>query len=224
MRLVGRGRDLARGMGRRVSRSEQGGAARVIAGSRLGHAVRLLLAAVLSLGLAACGGETSEIEWPDGPVPAEEPAPLPTTIDPAYAVAVEEILAVVRGFRETEARTFTDPPLPPTAEAELSDYLADPLLSQTLNTLNEMRQGGMRFEGRQQSTPEVAELALDADPPTARVRDCVDASGWRLVFDSSGEAVPGDGFPDRFVAWMELKEYDDGWLLHHLEMSEESPC
>lgn len=139
-------------------------------------------------------------------------------------MAVEEILAVVRGFRETEARTFTDPPLPPTAEAELSDYLADPLLSQTLNTLNEMRQGGMRFEGRQQSTPEVAELALDADPPTARVRDCVDASGWRLVFDSSGEAVPGDGFPDRFVAWMELKEYDDGWLLHHLEMSEESPC
>lgn len=194
----------------------------MIVQSRLRQVVRLVLVAALA-SLAACGGSAGEIQWPDD-LPAAGSVPPSPTLDPVRAAAIEEVLTVVRGFREAEARTFSDPPLPPAAEAELSGFLADPLLSQTLNTLHQMREGGMRFQGRQRSTSEVTELVLDATPPTARVRECVDASSWQLIFSDTGEAVPGEGYPDQFVALIDLKEYDHGWLVHGLEMSEGSPC
>lgn len=190
--------------------------------------VRAMAAALLATltGVAACGNEPSEIEWPDG-VPTATPAhpsPSRTPVDPAEAAATEEILELVSAFRAVEVSAYADPQPPHLARRDLNDYLADPLLSRTLDRLRTMREAGIVVEGQPRFDPVVHELRLDASPPIATVRDCVDASGWQDVFADTGDPVPGDGRPDRYVEWLELTLYDDGWLIHSTGVKEAKEC
>lgn len=109
------------------------------------------------------------------------------------------------------------------ARRQLSAYLADPLLSRTLGTLDTMQRAGIVFEGRPTWQPVVAELRLDETPPTATIRDCVDATGWRSVFEETGDPVPADDVPDQYVMRLHAKRFPEGWLLHDAAM-EEAQC
>src|SRR5690606_22725031 len=168
-----------------------------------------------------CSGEPSRIDWPDNPSPDEVPLGVPSpTLSAEELAATEEILSVVHRYRETEVAAFASPPPPPSAREAFSEVLADPLLAETLVTISTMWEGGVVFEGQPSWAPVVAGLRLDQEPATARVEDCVNATGWRPVFAESGEPVPGEGRPDQFSARLRLKRYPDGWLIYDIELGE----
>lgn len=180
-------------------------------------------AAVLAFGAAGCG-DPEPVVWPDDPS-SEGVARQPSSMgDPAEAEATEEILAVYSGFRQLEVEAYTNPQPPHIARQQLSVYLADPLLSRTLGTLDTMLRAGVVFEGRPTWQPVVAELRLDETPPTATIRDCVDASGWRSVFEETGEPVASDDLPDHYVMSLDAKLFSGGWLLHDAAMEEDEQC
>jgi hypothetical protein len=170
----------------------------------------------LTMATASCGGDMDEFEWPDDdprPRTTQSADPTPSG-DPAEIDAVEEILAVVDGYHQTELRTFADPQTPQLVRPAFSEYLADPLLSETLATLNGMYQNGIIYEGRFYWQAEVTELRLAETPPRATIRDCVDASRWRSVFAESGNPVSSEVAPNEHVAWFKAKLYPEGWLLY----------
>jgi hypothetical protein len=180
-------------------------------------------AAVLAVGLTGCAGEP-EVEWPDDPPQRDNAVQASPPTDPAEAEATEEILALVQDYREVEVASYADPQPPHIARLDLSDYLADPLLSRTLVALDELQRSGIVYEGRPAWDPTVAELRLDETPPTATIRDCVDATEWRSVFQATGNPVQGEGRPDHYVMRMEAKLFDEGWLLHNGGMEADAEC
>jgi hypothetical protein len=94
-----------------------------------------------------------------------------------------------------------------------------------VGTLNDMRNAGIAFEGRPASQPTVVDLQLDATPPTAVVRDCMDATSWQAVFEETGDPVPGDDLPDHFVMELDAALYPEhGWLFHDFAMEEDTQC
>lgn len=206
---------------------EQGGAAPTMSMlPRRGLAIRGTAAvAALAVALAGCAGA------PEPAVPADEPSPqalpaLPSqSVDPAEAEAVEEILTVLEGFREVEAELYADPPPPNIVRREFSSYLGDTMLSEMVGTLNEMRIAGVAFEGQTVSHPTSVDVELDAAPPSATVHDCVDASSWRPVFQETGDPVPGDTLPSRFVMTLDATVYPDhGWLFYDFAMEVDTQC
>jgi hypothetical protein len=195
---------------------------------RRGLAIRgtvAMTAMMLAGGMAGCASESEPVEWPDDPSAPALPELPSVSADPAEAEAIDEILAAHRGFREVEADLYADPPSPNIVRREFSPYLGDPMLSEIVGTLNEMRNAGIAFDGQPVSEPTIVELELDATPPTATVRDCVDATNWLSVFQETGEPVPGDALPSQFVMELEATVYPEhGWLFHNFAIQEETPC
>jgi hypothetical protein len=182
-------------------------------------------AAVLAVALVGCGGESEQFEWPDDP-PSEDAADQPqqlTPADPAEAEAIEQVLTVLNQFRELEVEAHAKATPSYVARRQLSAYLADPLLSQTIGTLDGMQRAGIVFEGRPTWSPTVVELQLDATPPAATIRDCVDATEWLPVFEESGNPV-ADRTPDRYVMRLHATLYQEGWLLHTATVEEDAQC
>lgn len=182
-------------------------------------------AAAVAAALVGCSDEPSEIGWPGGTPPPRSVAGHPSAVpsDAVEIAAAQEILTLVEEFREVEMASYADPQPPHLARRELDDYLADPLLSQTLDTLNQMVEAGVVFEGHPRWDLSVSDLRLEETPSTAVVRDCVDATDWRSVFQATGEPVPGDPRPEQYVARMYLKLYGEGWRIHDTD-NEEGQC
>jgi len=183
-----------------------------------------IVVVVAATSVAACSNAPSDIDWPDSTVaPRGVPTGSSATFGPAEAAAVAEILALVQGFREVEVTSYAAPEPPGIARQELAGYLADPALSETLQTLHGMEQAGVVFEGRPTWDPNVTDLRLSDTPPTATVHDCVDATNWRSVFRDTGDPVPGDSRPERYLARLQVKRYPEGWLIHDIDL-EEGQC
>jgi hypothetical protein len=181
--------------------------------------------AALAVALAGCSGAPEPAARADDPSPQALPALPDASVDPAEAEAIEEILAAADGFREVEADLYADPPTPNIVRREFSRYLGDPMLSEIVGTLDDMRKAGVVFEGRAVSQPAVVEVDIDATAPTASVRDCVDATSWRPVFQETGDPVPGDSLPDRFVMTLEASLYPEhGWLFYDFAMEVDTQC
>lgn len=185
----------------------------------------MMVTLALALALSACAEKATTVEWPmESPVPSSRPANPTPTMNPAEAEATQEILAVVDGYRRAELSMFTDPQMPHSARPVLSEYLADPLLSQTLSTLNDMHRDGIAFEGQFSWEAEVAELRLDDTPPVATVRDCVDSSNWRSVFIASRNQVPGSDRPEVYVSLLQVMLYPEGWLIYEAGVKDGEAC
>jgi hypothetical protein len=188
------------------------------------RALACLLAAS-AVGLAGCAPEP-EVEWPADPTPAPSP-----TLDPAEAAAVEEILAAFDGFRRVEVEIQADPEPAYLAEERLTDYLADPLLSLTLFELETMHRRGVVRDGRPTWSATVTELRLDDDPPSATVRDCLDATGWELADRKDGrpasaeaEGLPARFAPDRYVMEFDATRVDGRWLFAQARVERGARC
>lgn len=191
--------------------------------ARFTRLVAAVMAAICILAIPACARGASDVDWPEDPTPApiEQDA---TPTDGHDAAVAEEIIALVEDYRIAEVASFADPKPPHIARPVLSNFLADPLLSEVLTLLNDMQQGGIAFHGEPTWMPIVTELRVDETPATAVVRDCVDATGWQSVFMETGEPVPGDIRPDRYVNWLNVKRFPDGWLVYDSDVEEGAEC
>ncbi len=189
---------------------------------RAAHAPRRGWAVALigALALASCGEEP--VEWP------EDPPPPTSTLTPAEAAAVDEILSLLDAYRAAAVAIHADPPAPADAKQQLTDYLADPLLTVTLLELDLMRSRGLVRAGAPASEATVVELRMDEQPPAANIRECLDATGWPVT-DRSGTEVDGaTGLPawataDRHVLTLTARKLDGQWLLSdaHVERGEQ---
>jgi hypothetical protein len=188
---------------------------------RRGLAIRGMVV-MAALALAGCAADTEPAEPAADLSPRDLPALPSMSVDPAEAEAIEEILTVFQGFRDVEAELYADPPTPNIVRREFTPYLGDPMLSELVSTLDDLRNAGIVFQGRASSQPTVVDIQLEATPPTATVRDCVDATSWQPIFQQTGDSVPGDGLPERYVMRLDAALYPEhGWLFRDFAMEEE---
>lgn len=198
-----------------------------MAGCAIGRsaAVRCgVAAAAVAVGvLAGCSSEP-EFEWPEDLL--EQPS---ATLAPAEAAAADEILTAFDAFRQMEIVVQADPEPAHLAQDQLSEYLADPLLTEALFEIDMMHRRGLAREGEPRWDAEVLDLQVDGAPPTATVRDCLDATGWRLTERASGATADPDGLPARFSLDRYVMEFraifiDGRWLFDEARVERGEQC
>jgi hypothetical protein len=195
----------------------------------LHHRLGGLVATALALVLGAAGCSASPEAGGELP---DLPATLPSaTVDPAEAAAIAEILAAFDGFRRAEVAIQANPEPAYLALERLGEYLADPLLGLALFEVETMHRRGVVRAGEPTWAPTVTELRLDGSPPTATVRDCLDATGWELADRDSGgpttaesEGLPARFAPDRYVMEFNARFVVDRWLFDEARVERNERC
>lgn len=166
------------------------------------------------------------------PAPADEPpsessspgaspsvAPSPT-VDPAEEQARQDILEVYDSFREA---SITAAATADYESTELAEYVAQPLLGEMLNSLQQMSEAGIHNTGRPTWSPTVTALRLDTSPPSATIEDCLDITGW-LVVDDNGEPLPAPSGLTRYVVVVQAKQVSDRWYIYETVANRSQAC
>ncbi|WP_442934184.1 hypothetical protein [Micromonospora sp. CPCC 205539] len=107
---------------------------------------------------------------------------------------------------------------------ELSRFLADPLLTRVRLSIREAKEHGAMRTGTLKSDPTVIDVSLDSNPATVEIQDCLDATGYRLVYAKDQRVVPGSG-GGRHLATATATRYPDGrWLINSGAAHQDQPC
>ncbi|MFG2054146.1 hypothetical protein ACGFI9_08930 [Micromonospora sp. NPDC048930] len=176
---------------------------------------------LLSLALlgtsAGCG---TEPEAADGPLAGHDVAPAGHSAADEQA-AGKAALAAYSGYLEASrvASARSDP-----AHPALPRFLADPLLTRVRVAIRNAKEHGAMRTGKLVSDPTVVGVDLAADPPTVEIQDCLDATGYRLVYAKDHRVVPGTR-GGRYLATATATRYPDGrWLINAGAAHQEQPC
>ncbi|GAB3818851.1 hypothetical protein [Micromonospora zhanjiangensis] len=174
--------------------------------------------AILALGL---GAGCSTPPGPDDTAPVADGAADRSNVGPAADAARKSALDAYAGYlaASREAERSADPLHP-----ELKKYLADPLLTRVRLAIRDAKEHGAMRTGTLRSDPTVTEVNLDAVPPTVAIQDCLDATGYRLVYRKTKAVVPGSE-NGRFLATATATRYPDGrWLISAGAAHPDQPC
>ncbi|MEU7925781.1 hypothetical protein [Micromonospora sp. NPDC049801] len=107
---------------------------------------------------------------------------------------------------------------------ELSRFLADPLLTRVQLSIRDAKEHGAMRTGTLRSDPTVIAVDLDSDPATVEIQDCLDATGYRLVYTKDQRVVPGSG-GGKHLATATATRYPDGrWLISSGVAHQDQPC
>ncbi|MCW3813583.1 hypothetical protein ONA91_03800 [Micromonospora sp. DR5-3] len=146
----------------------------------------------------------------------------PATHSAADEQAAEKAaLAAYSGYLDASraASARSDP-----AHPALSRFLADPLLTRVRVAIHEAKEHGAMRTGTLVSDPAVVSVDLAADPPTVEIQDCLDATGYRLVYAKDRRVVPGTR-GGRYLATATATRYPDGrWLINAGATHQDQPC
>jgi len=155
---------------------------------------------------------------------AAPPVAAPSTAafaGPDAEVASKAALAAYNGYLGATRDASVDPD--PTHPA-LRKYLADPLLTRVRDTVRDLETHGVVRTGKMVSDPRVSALDLTANPPTVSIQDCIDSSGYKMVYAKSKKPVPGAA-GGRYVATATATLYPDGrWLISDGAVHQDQPC
>ncbi|MFF5172590.1 hypothetical protein ACFY3U_08155 [Micromonospora sp. NPDC000089] len=165
---------------------------------------------------AGCGGAPDTV----GPAVGRADA-TPTTPSAAERAAEQAALAAYAGYLDAsrEANRTSDPRHP-----ALTRYLADPLLTRVRVAIGDARRHGAVRTGTLRSAPTVTAVSLDANPQTVEIQDCLDATGYRLVYARDKRVVPGST-GRRYLATATATRYPDGrWLINTGAAHQDQPC
>lgn len=175
----------------------------------------LLVVATMVAG-AGCGNRTGR-GTPAGGTGAEAAA----SADAGAAAAEKSALAAYAGYLNASRKAESaGNPLDP----ELRKYLADPLLTRVRLTIRDAKEHGAMRTGKLVSNPTVTGVDLDSDPATVSIQDCIDATGYRLIYKKNRAVVPGSA-GGRHLATATATRYPDGrWLINAGAVHEDQPC
>lgn len=183
---------------------------------RRGVSAYLVVGVVLAA-VAGCGTDR------EAPVEAlgmvDQSAPASGEVDELNAR--KAALAAYSGYLAVtqEASGDSDPHHP-----ELTTYLADPLLTRVRFTIRTAKEHGAIRIGTLRSDPVVTAVDLASVPATVEIQDCLDATGWRLVYAEDERVVPGSQ-STRHLATATATRYPDGrWLINTGAAHEDQPC
>jgi hypothetical protein len=187
---------------------------------RAGHLGRFstaLIAIAAAGSVAACsiGGPSGDLAAGAG---AATSSPGP---DAQTAAAMKSALAAYAGYLAAtrEAERAANPHHP-----ELRKYLADPLLTRVGLAIRDAKEHGAMRTGTLISDPTVTGVSLDTVPATVSIQDCVDATGYRLVYVKNKAVVPGSA-SGRYLATATATRYAGGkWLISAGDAHRDQPC
>ncbi|WP_422774559.1 hypothetical protein ACN28C_06800 [Plantactinospora sp. WMMC1484] len=174
-----------------------------------------LLAGTLLLGGTACGNR------PGSAAPRPVDAAPAASADAEAAEAEEAALAAYAGYLAAvrKAEQAGDP-----LDPQLRKYLADPLLTRVRITIRDAKERGAMRTGKLVSSPTVTAVDLSSDPATVSIQDCIDATGYRLVYRKDRKVVPGSS-SGRHLATATATRYPDGrWLINAGASHQDQPC
>ncbi|MFJ8579017.1 hypothetical protein [Micromonospora sp. NPDC093277] len=176
-----------------------------------------LLSPAILVASAGCGTE---------PEAATRPLTGAGTAPAAHSTADEQAagkaaLAAYSGYLAASrvASARSDPGHP-----ELTRFLADPLLTRVRMAIREAKEHGAMRTGRLVSDPTVVSVDLTAVPPSVEIQDCLDATGYQLVYAKDHRVVPGTR-GGRYLATATATRYPDGrWLINAGAAHQDQPC
>ncbi|WP_433530652.1 hypothetical protein ACQPYA_00420 [Micromonospora sp. CA-263727] len=176
------------------------------------------LVAVAAVGTTtACGGAPEAAT----PTAADRKEPASARRDVDQQTAEQAALTAYSGYLTASRRAgrHSDPQHP-----ELTRFLADPLLTRVRLSLRQAREHGAVSTGTLRSEPTVTSVNLDANPPTVEIQDCLDATGYRMVYVANDRVVPGTR-GSRHLATATATRYPDGrWLISTGAAHQDQPC
>lgn len=186
-------------------------------GRQLGRAATCLLTIVAAVALTACGSGQESVE---GPTAARDDGAR-TDSDAERGAAEKAALDAYSGYLAASrtASGRSDPHAP-----ELSRFLADPLLTRVQLSIRDAKEHGAMRTGTLRSDPTVIAVDLDSNPATVEIQDCLDATGYRLVYTKDRRTVPGSG-GGKHLATATATRYPDGrWLISSGAAHQDQPC
>ena len=179
-------------------------------------------AAAVALALIAIAGctdarpDTAETTSPTTPA-ASATSPTP---DPE-ASAEAEVLAAYRGFwaAATEARAH-----PNGRHPDLAKFATDKALAAEQATIVLYRQQGIVSRGAPKLDPTIVAIAINRDPATALIRDCVDVTNVRAFYRSTGESALAPSKSFRHVATARATTFNGHWVIREISTDRKQPC
>lgn len=180
----------------------------------LGRASAVLVALLIAGHTAACSSPGKATPAPTAPAPN-------AVADQDAAAASKAALTAYAGYlaASRSASAKADPKHP-----DLTKYVADPLLTRVRDAVRDLDVNGAIRTGKLVSDPRVTTLDLAASPPTVSIQDCIDSTGYKMVYAKSKKPVPGTG-GGRYVATATATRYPDGrWLISDAATHEDQPC
>ncbi|KXK62895.1 hypothetical protein AWW66_06090 [Micromonospora rosaria] len=177
------------------------------------------LVVIVAVGATAgCGGAAPEVA--DAPPPAR-PSATATVSAADEEAAREAALAAYAGYLDaTRAASRESDPRHP----ELTRYLGDPLLTRVRVTIRQAKENGAMRTGKLVSDPTVTSVSLETDPATVEIQDCLDTTGYRLVYTHNKKVVPGSR-GSRHLATATATRYPDGkWRINAGAAHQDQPC
>jgi hypothetical protein len=181
-------------------------------------AASTFVAVSLIAALTGCGSPDDSAQSLQGANGAET-AP---SVDARTTDAMKSALAAYAGYLADArvAESIPDPDHP-----ALKKHLADPLLTRVRLTISAAKEHGAMRTGTLVSDPRVTAVSLDTVPKTVTIQDCLDASGYKLVFiKNHKKEVPGHA-AGRYVATATASLYPDGrWLINTGAAHPDQPC
>ncbi|MCI4063656.1 hypothetical protein MRQ36_14100 [Micromonospora sp. R77] len=168
-------------------------------------------------GTSGCGTQRDTAVTP---LPRHHTSPSAHS-DADQQAAGKAALTAYSGYLDAsrEASARSDPRHP-----ALARFLADPLLTRVRLAIRDAKEHGAMRTGKLVSDPTVTSVDLAADPPTVEIQDCLDATGYRLVYARDHRVVPGTG-GGRYLATATATRYPDGrWLISTGAAHEDQPC
>ncbi|MGC4865622.1 hypothetical protein ACLQ3B_09325 [Micromonospora sp. DT53] len=186
-------------------------------GRQLRRTAICLLVVVAATPVTACASGREAVERPTAARDDEQ------RIDPdaGRLVAEKAALDAYSGYLAASrtAGLRSDPRAP-----ELSRFLADPLLTRVQLSIRDAKEHGAMRTGTLKSDPTVTAVSLDAKPATVEIQDCLDTTGYRLVYAKNKRQVPGSG-GGRHLSTATATRYPDGrWLINSGTTHRDQPC
>ncbi|WP_435207777.1 hypothetical protein [Micromonospora sp. bgisy143] len=169
------------------------------------------------MAVSACGSGPEAVDRPT----SERNDRARTDSDAEHRAAEKAALEAYSGYLAASraASRRSDPHAP-----ELSKFLADPLLTRVQLSIRDAKEHGAMRTGTLRSDPTVIAVDIESDPATVEIQDCLDATGYRLVYTKDQRVVPGSG-GGRHLATATATRYPDGrWLISAGTAHQDQPC
>jgi hypothetical protein len=177
-------------------------------------AVAAMVAACAMAGLAACSGESAQVE-----LPAKPAAAIPAAShEPVAATPRQQVLAALTGYtaalgRAEQSRSVT------AARRLLRPYLAPSRIGGLVEAVSSIWARGERFYG----TDVLHIIGVRVDGHRASVHDCDDTSGMGLEKAATGQALPGSAGVQHANLVTRLDQVAGHWLVVS-QLLEGVPC
>ncbi|MGW1193239.1 hypothetical protein [Streptomyces sp. NPDC002559] len=138
------------------------------------------------------------------------PAAPPTSTDPQEAEKAA-VLQTYNRFWDEQVKAYAKGD---TKGTEFSRYAAALALSSTEDDLKELRSNGIVTTGAPKHDTALDAIETDKKVPQAKLTDCLDSTGWKFQYRSTGKPVPmPTGRLLRYETKVEAERWGKQWKI-----------